>query len=83
MLLEEHPTTTAQYLLRRPGVIAKSGPGFLQVFPCTMLNKTQYELLPMGDNCTEHIPIRILIAGTNKTGFLDPKTNVVTPIHLL
>ena len=79
MLLEEHPTTTARYLLRRPEVIAKSGPGFLQVFPCTMLNSTQYEILPMENNCTEFIPVQIWIAGTNKIGYLNPKNNVVTP----
>ena len=68
MLLEEHPTMTARYLLRKSEIIAKSGPGFLQVFPCTMLNETQYEILPMENhNCTEFIPIKVQIAGTEKT----------------
>lgn len=45
-----------------------------------MLNKTQYQILAMTKgNCTEHIPVKVFIAGTEKIGYLDPKDNVINP----
>lgn len=80
MLIGEHSTLSARYLLENPNVIATTGPGFLQVYPCTILNYSQYEILPMEENnCTEFIPMMIKIAGTKKIGYFNPKDNVIHP----
>ena len=80
MLLGEHPTLSARYLLDKPNVIATAGPGFLQVYPCTILNYSQYEVLPMEENnCTEFIPMKIKIAGAEKIGYFNPEDNVIHP----
>lgn len=50
-------------------IVAKSGPGYLQIFPCTTLSPDFYEVLPMKENnCTEYIPLDITLGGTSKVG---------------
>ena len=78
LLMSQHPTLTARYLLENPNVTARAGPGFLQVFPCTQLNSSMYTFLPMPqENCTEYLPLNVTLGGETRTGYLDPSTNVV------
>ena len=78
MLAEEHPTTTARYILGTANVYAKSGPGFLEVYPCNEISTVKYTFQPMPhDNCTEFIPILVSNPDGNVTGYMDPRTNVV------
>ena len=78
MLMEEHPTRSARYLLQNPYIRAKSGPGIFEVYPCTPLDSSLYKLVPMKENnCTNFIPINVTMAGVNHTGYLDPMSNVI------
>ena len=76
ILAEQHPTSTARFLMGTSEVRADAGPGFLQVYPCTPA--TNYSLLPMAkDNCTALIPVNITVSNVTHIGFLDPTDNVV------
>ena len=78
LLMEKHPTLSARYLLQNPNIIASSGPGILEVFPCTELPPDLYTILSMSsNNCTRFIPIEIRMGGSVRIGYLDPVENVV------
>ena len=78
LLMEKHPTMSARYMLQNPYITASIGPGVLEVFPCTQLNHNLYEILPMSaGNCTNYIPIKIMMGGSSHIGYLDPVENVV------
>lgn len=78
MLLEQHPITSARYLLQMSNITARSGPGFLQVFPCTIVDPAFYKMLPMDtNNCTDYLPMSITLGGTTRVGYLNPKDNII------
>ena len=78
MLLYEHPTPSARYVFQNPAIVAKAGPGFIEVYPCTELNDTMYQFQSMPEgNCTEYLPMSVYLGGMNHTGYLDPKDNVI------
>ena len=78
LLLGQNPTASARFLLQTTNLIAKPGPGYLQIYPCSPLAKDMYKFEPMKeDNCTEFIPMTIYMGGRNHTGYLDITTNVV------
>jgi len=80
LLLERHPTTAARHMLQLSNVVAKAGPGYLEVYPCTELERTSYQLLKMEhNNCTNYLPIQISIAGLESIGYLDPIDNIIHP----
>ena len=64
--------------MQTANLIAKPGPGYLEIYPCSPLAKNMYKFEPMNeDNCTEFIPMTIYVGGRNHTGYLDITTNVV------
>ena len=70
MLLSQHPSMSARYLLQRSNLTARAGPGFLQIYPCTMIEPRRYELLPMKKgNCTNYLPIKFNEAGRTQLGY--------------
>jgi len=78
MLLEQHPTMAARYMLQMTNIVANSGPGYLEVFPCTEIAPDMYELLPMPEgNCTNYIPIKLNMGGSETQGFLNPVDNII------
>ena len=78
MLLSQHPSMSARYLLQRSNLTAKAGPGFLQIYPCTIIEPGHYELQPMPEgNCTNYLPIKFTEAGSEQLGYLDPQENVI------
>ena len=78
LLMEKHPTVSARYMLQNPYIIASSGPGILEIYPCTELPPDLYRILPMSENnCTQFIPIEVSMGGSKRIGYLDPIENVV------
>ena len=78
MLMEQHPTMSARYLLQNPYIRATAGPGVFQVYPCTAIHSSFYSMLPMQkDNCTNFLPINVSMAGSYHVGYLDPITNII------
>jgi len=67
-------------MLQLSNVVAKAGPGYLEVYPCTELERSSYQLMRMKhDNCTNYLPIQISIAGLESIGYLDPIDNIIHP----
>jgi len=80
LLLERHPTTAARHMLQLSNVVAKTGPGYLEVYPCTELERSSYQLLRIKHNyCTNYLPIQTSIAGLESIGDLDPIDNIIHP----
>ena len=78
LLMTQHPTISARYLLQNPNVTAKAGPSYVQVYPCTQLASNMYTFLAMPkDNCTEYLPMNVTLGGQTHMGFLDPILNVI------
>lgn len=78
VLLYEHPTPAARYIFQNPAISAKSGPDFLEIYPCTELDETLYRFQAMPeDNCTEYIPMSVFVGGRNETGFMNPGDNII------
>lgn len=78
LLMSQHPTISARYMLKNPNITARAGPSFVQVYPCTQLSAGMYNFVAMPkDNCTEYLPMNVTIGGKTHTGFLDPVMNVV------
>jgi hypothetical protein len=78
-LLAHHPTSTARHLLQQNAIRAESVADFLLVYPCTPVNDTAYSILPMGDNCTNYVPLEVTLHGITKVMYLDPTDNVLHP----
>jgi hypothetical protein len=78
-LLSQHSTSTARFLLGTNNLIAKTTGEMTMVYPCTQLNASDYEVLPMNGTCTSHIRVNATAIGFSKVMYLDTTDNVLHP----
>ena len=71
------PTMAVRKLLNRDDLIAAASSTVVEVWPCHVMQKDAYVLLPMNKTCTTYIPIGFKIGKDTHHGFMDPLTNVV------
>ena len=58
-------------------LVAKMGPGFLQIYPCTITDANLYDALPKKrENCTNYISTQLNYSGKQQIGYLEAKENV-------